>query len=155
MSTSEKSNLIKNLGLPSYEMSTSITLAQRAFGQLLKTCLGHHGLTIPQWTLLGQLYKSGPMRPISASQLLGIKPPYVAKLINELEVQGILTTVLFDDDGRGKSIMLTVKGEELIAEVEVKLEKCINEQLKGLEQADLETYFRLSKYIASNVKHKN
>lgn len=153
MNTATNNNVVQKLGLASYEMSVSINLAQRAFRELLKTCLGHHGLTIPQWTLLGKLYVAGSIRPVSVAQFLGIKPPYVAKLISTLEEQKLITSEQFPDDGRGKAITLTLEGKALVDRVEGMLEACLNEQLGGLKHDDLKTYFMLTQYIAQNVRH--
>jgi MarR family transcriptional regulator for hemolysin len=155
MSKTPNSNVIQKLGLASYDMSTSINLAQRAFRELLRTCLSHHGLTIPQWTLLGKLYKSGQIRPVHVAKLLNIKPPYIAKLLNELEKDKIIQTVEFADDGRGKAICLTKKGKELVEYVETQLASCLNEQFGELQPDDLKVYFFLTQYIATNIRHKN
>jgi DNA-binding MarR family transcriptional regulator len=155
MSTSVNDNVVEDLGLASYDMSISINLAQRAFRELLGTCLSHHGLTIPQWTLLGKLYTSGQIRPVHVAKLLNIKPPYITKLITGLEKQKIIESIEFADDGRGKAICLTQKGTDLVTYVETHLSTCLNEQFGELDKDDLKIYFLLSKYIAANVRHKS
>ena len=134
-------------------MSVSIGLAQRAFKTLLATCLGHQGLTIPKWTLLGYLYRNGSTRPFEAARKLGMKPPYIAKLLPQLESEGLIVMVNFADDGRGKSISLSAEGRKLVEQVEVMLIRCINDQLKDVSQDDIRTYFEMTQYISNNVKH--
>lgn len=146
-------NVIQQLGLTSYEMSTSINLAQRAFKELLKTCLGHHGLTIPQWSLLGYLYKHESARPAQVANILGIKASYIAKIITELTVNELIESTAFPDDGRGKTIRLTDAGIERVRHTEQMLEECLNDQLGDLKKHDLLTYFTLTDYIAQNVQH--
>jgi DNA-binding MarR family transcriptional regulator len=155
MSTPTDTTVVQQLGLASYDMSTSINLAQRAFRELLRTCLRHHGLTIPQWTLLGKLYVTGQIRPMHIAKLLNIKPPYIAKLLSELEKRDIIQSTEFADDGRGKALSLTAQGTELVEYVEIQLSACLNEQLGGLHADDLKVYFLLTQYIATNVRHNH
>lgn len=144
---------VQNLGLASYQMSLSINRAQRAFNTLMKTCLGHHGLTIAEWSVLGSLYEAGSVRPLEVASSLGVKPPFVAKLITALADKQLIVCETFPDDERGKTMRLTEKGRLLVQEVEVKLEHCLNGQLGAIEKSDLNTYFALNNYIAANVRH--
>jgi DNA-binding MarR family transcriptional regulator len=155
MKTLPSDNVVQKLGLTSYDMSISINLAHRAFRELISTCLSHHNLTIPQWTLLGKLYTSGSVRPVNLAKILNIKPPYIAKLLSELEGQKMIESVGFADDGRGKAIRLTKKGFVHVEYVESQLSECLNDQLGSLKENDLKTYFIMTKYIANNVHHKS
>lgn len=143
----------QNLSLASYQMSLSINRAQRAFNTLMKTCLSHHGLTIPEWSVLGYLYEASSMRPLEVASSLGVKPPFIAKLITVLSDKQLITSELFPDDERGKVIRLTEQGRTLVQEVEVKLEHCLNGQLGAIEKSDLQLFFELNNYIAANVRH--
>ncbi len=144
---------IQDIGLASYQMSLSINRAQRAFNTLMKTCLGHHGLTIPEWSVLGNLYEVSSIRPVEMAGSLGVKPPFIAKLIAGLSDKQLICCESFADDERGKTIRLTDKGRLLVEEVEVKLEYCLNNQLGEIEKSDLNTFFALNNYIAANVRH--
>lgn len=141
------------LGFKSYEISLLINRGQRAFNELLKTCLGHNGLTVPQWVLLGQLNKSGAMRPNEVAELLGVRPPFISTILQALTTMQFIESVPFPDDERSKQIQLTAVGTEKVRAVEAKLEVCINEQLGSLEESDLSTYFSVCDYMMKNVRH--
>src|SRR5262249_33536802 len=105
-----------------------MTRAHKAFHQLLATCLGHHGLTVPQWSLLGQLPRHGELRPQRAAKLLGVKASFITGLITELEQQGLVDSVTYADDERGKQLSLSVAGRHKVAAVEPQLLECLNTQ---------------------------
>lgn len=140
-------------GLKSYEISLLINRGQRAFNELLKTCLGHNGLTVSQWTLLGQLNSSGAMRPYEVADLLGVRPPFITTLLISLTKMGYIESVPLPDDERSKQIRLTAQGAAKVMTVEQKLEVCISEQLGLLEADDLRTYFAVCDYMMKNVHH--
>lgn len=137
----------------SHEMLTSVNRASRALSDLLRTCLSHHGLTIPQWTLLGRLFSEKQVRPVDIAKFLGVKPPFVAKILAELETQDYIQSVPFPDDERGKTIQLTAAGIQLVEHVEPMLQDCLNGQFSGVNKQDLDTYFSLNSYIAQRVSH--
>ncbi len=149
-----ENNVIKQLGLTSYEMSTSVGLAHRAFNALLKTCLSHYNLTMSQWKLLGHLYTNGVSRPYRIASILETKPSMVAKILSELQNMDLVVVEVHPDDERGKSILLNETGTRLVEQVESKLEVCLNDQFKSLDRRDVETYFSLTRYIAQNVHHQ-
>lgn len=144
---------IQATGLKSYDMSLAINRGQRAFNKLLKTCLGHHGLTISQWSLLGKLYESTFLRPYEAAELLGAAPALLSKVIKFLQAEGYITCQVLEDDERGKVLALTPSGKSLVEQVEFKLEKCLNDQLGSQKAGDLQVYFGVSEFIARNVRH--
>ncbi len=139
--------------LKSYEISLLINRGQRAFNELLKTCLGHNGLTVSEWTLLGQLTNSGDMRPNELADFLGVRPPFITTLQISLTKKGFIESVPVPDDERSKQIRLTGQGSMKVAVVEKKIEVCINEQLSSLESSDLNTYFAVCDYMMKNVRH--
>lgn len=147
------SALPTTLGLKSYEISLLINRGQRAFNELLKTCLSHNGLTVPQWSLLGQLQVEGAMRPNHVAKLLGVRPPFITTIIVSLTKLGYIETVPFPDDERSKQIRLTQKGIKKVKAVEAKLEVCLNDQLGSLEKNDLNTYFQVCNYMMKHVRH--
>ncbi len=137
----------------SHELLTNVNRANRALSDLLRTCLSHHGLTIPQWTILGYLSDKKTARPVDLTKHLGVKAPFVAKTLAELEAQKCITSKPFPDDERGKVIELTSAGHELITNIEPMLQECLSHQLEDVKQPDLATYFSVNQYIGSHVHH--
>lgn len=141
------------LGLASYDASLLINRSYKAFNSLLKTCLSHHGLTIPKWSLLGNLYQHGSLRPGELAKAMGVKAPFASTVALHLESEGFVKASAVEDDDRGKSVELTLEGRTLVERVEPMLRDCLNGQLGGLTRAQLSEYFAAADYMAANVKH--
>lgn len=144
---------MQGTGLQSHEMFIAVNRANRAFSELLRTCLSHHDLTIPQWGILGHLYTCQQARPSSIATFLGVKAPFVAKTCADLESAGYIESTPFPDDERGKMLRLTATGHNLVETVEPMLQHCIHEQLSDIDQDQLKSYFSLNHHIAHNVHH--
>jgi DNA-binding MarR family transcriptional regulator len=134
-------------------MITTVNRASRAFSDLLTTCLSHHDLTIPAWGVLGYLSSHTQARPIEIAKFLGVKPPFVAKMLSHLETRTYISTSRFPDDERGKMIQLTQTGKDLVEMVEPQLQHCLHEQFHGVDDSQLVSYFSFNNYIADNVHH--
>lgn len=143
----------ENVGLMSYQISLSINRGQRAFNDLLSLCLKHNDLTVPQWSVLGQLYTRGALRPHSIAQHIGVKPPFASTVLQQLSEQGFIEAVICPDDERGKELKLTPSGHAKVETVEKKLVICIDQQLGEIETEDLQKFFSVSNYMAQKVRH--
>lgn len=141
------------LGLTSYEASLLINKSYKAFNTLLKTCLSHHGLTIPEWSLLGRLCHEGSLRPGEAAAYLGVTAPFASTLVQTLTQQGLIDVAVYADDERSKILTLTTAGKAKVAHVEPLLQACLNGQFTQLEQRSLEDYFTTAAYMAQHVAH--
>lgn len=139
--------------LKSHEIITDLNRANRAFSDLLRTCLSHHGLTIPEWGILGHLHVTHHVRPGEIAKFLGVKPPFVAKILAQLESQNLITVMPYPDDERGKVVKLTESGTTLVNTIEPQLQHCLHIQFQGVNDKDIATYFSLNHYIADNVHH--
>ncbi len=144
---------ILKTGLQSYEISLLVNRGQRAFNGLLKTCLAHNQLTVSEWALLGQLSQQATLRPTEIASLLGVKGPFVTKIMETLAAKGHIEYLDSPDDDRGKRIQLTTKGMKKVEIVEAKLQVCIEHQLGDLRNQQLATYFQVCDYISNNVRH--
>lgn len=140
--------------MTSAQVAMSISQSQRAMHKLLSTCLGHHGLNVAQWMMLGVL-SDGPQTPTAMAKLLEIKTPYVTMLIKQLKaLNDVVTEVNSAKDTRTKTLALSEHGVEFVARIEAKLQVCIQRELaQNIAPVDLQTYFTVSDYIAKNVKH--
>ena len=144
----------ESIGLASYQISLSVNRGQRAFNDLLSLCLKHNDLTVPQWSILGQLYSTGAMRPHTIAKEIGVKPPFASTVLQQLTQNSYIEATMCPDDERGKEVQLTDKGTAKVESVEKKLVVCIDEQLGDLATADLQNFFSVSNYMAANVRHK-
>jgi DNA-binding MarR family transcriptional regulator len=71
------------------------------------------GVSYAQLRLLGVLYTQGPQIMNELSAELQVTPRYVTKLVDALEVEGLLERRAHETDGRATVISLTPRGGSL------------------------------------------
>lgn len=142
-----------SLGMSSFEASLLINKSQKAFNSLLKTCLGHHGLTIPTWSLLGCLYHHKSATPGEVATFMGVKAPFASTLVNTLVKDGFVSVQVYEDDERSRLLSLTKAGKAKVEHVEPLLHDCLNGQFQHLGMQNLQDYFATASYMVDNVKH--
>jgi DNA-binding MarR family transcriptional regulator len=147
------SSTFKNLGIKSYETMLIVNQSQQSLKQMLSICLGHYGLTMMQWLVIGVLIEQ-PQKPIDIARHIGVTPPYITMTLNQIKKLGYVTKTLIEDDGRSKIIVISSEGKALALEIEKKLMSCIEREMGDLPAQDLSNFFQVSDYIAKSVRHR-
>jgi len=92
-------------------------------------------------SVLGQLYRLGPLTPTQLAGHERVKPQTLTRLLSELEAAGCLTRRPHEADGRQTLLELSPAGAELLmAEVrrrESSLAEALQTQLTAAERAQL------------------
>jgi DNA-binding MarR family transcriptional regulator len=140
------SSTFKNLGIKSYETMLIVNQSQQSLKQMLSICLGHYGLTMMQWLVIGVLIEQ-PQKPIDIARHIGVT-------LNQIKKLGYVTKTLIEDDGRSKIIVISSEGKALALEIEKKLMSCIEREMGDLPAQDLSNFFQVSDYIAKSVRHR-
>jgi DNA-binding MarR family transcriptional regulator len=148
-----KGSAFEKIGIKSYQTMLTVIQSQQSLKQMLSICLGHYGLTMMQWLVIGVLVDQ-PQKPISIARYIGVTPPYVTLILNQINELGYITTTIIEDDERSKIIVISPEGESLALKVEEKLMSCIEREMGGLPAKDLTNFFQVSDYIAKNVRHR-
>jgi DNA-binding MarR family transcriptional regulator len=76
-----------------------------------------HGLQYSDYALLSLLRFSGPMSPKRLNRYLAITSGGLTKSVDRLEAGRLVRRTSDPDDGRGTLVVLTKKGERLVARV--------------------------------------
>ena len=76
-----------------------------------------HGLQYSDYALLSLLRFSGPMSPKNLNRTLAITSGGLTKSIDRLEAGLLVRRTPDPDDGRGRLVVLTKKGERLVGQV--------------------------------------
>jgi DNA-binding MarR family transcriptional regulator len=76
-----------------------------------------HGLQYFDYALLSLLRFSGPMSPKNLNRSLAITSGGLTKSIDRLEAGRLVRRTPDPDDGRGRLVVLTMKGERLVGRV--------------------------------------
>jgi DNA-binding MarR family transcriptional regulator len=152
MITNEKSTTNK-LGITSYQAMLSVTQSQQSLENMLPICLGHYGLNMMQWLVIGALLE-GPQKPITLAKNIGVTPPYVTLVLHQINELGYITKAIIEDDRRSKIVCISPKGIKLAKHVETKLMSCIVREMGDIPANDFTTFLEVTDFIASNVRHR-
>ncbi len=119
---------------------------------LLSHTLSRFGISVPEWKLLGQLHENDKIRLSEIASLLSYDPPMVTKLVKGLEKKGLLKRISDKNDERAKTVIVSVKGNQLILEIEPEVKKTMANILKGVNREDLITYIKVLGLIVDNTE---
>jgi len=86
---------------------TVLVLARR-----LRPALQHDGISTAKLSVIGQLYRHGPMTPTELAAREGVKLPSLTRLVAELEGDGWLVRKAHASDGRRSLLGLTALGRK-------------------------------------------
>ncbi len=96
------------------ELSTQIRRAVASLARRLRAERPEHGVSLGKLSVLGRLYRQGPM---SAAELAGherIKPQSLTRLLNGLDGRGLIKRRADENDGRRLLIEITAAGREIL-----------------------------------------
>jgi DNA-binding MarR family transcriptional regulator len=145
--------LIERLGITSYQTVITVNQSQKSLNSMLSTCLGHCGLSMMQWLVIGVLIEK-PQKPMDIAKKIGITPPYVTAVLNQIKDMGFVTKTIVEDDGRSKIIIISDAGRHKAQEVEERLIGCIKREMGDLNGEELMNFLKVSNYIAQTVRHR-
>ena len=118
---------------------------KRKTGAFLET----YNLTTIEWALLGLLYeKKIGEAPTALGAILGVKGPFVTRLIASLQKKKLLTTGKSLTDSRVKVVMLTAHGRNQVEDIESLLRVESKTWIKGVSTRDIIAYIRVLNTIA-------
>ena len=131
---------------------------RRAVSQLarrLRPNLRHAGLSAAKLSVVGQLYRAGPMTPTALAAYEGIKIQSLTRLLAELEADGWLVRTTDACDGRKSLMSLTQAGTrrliDAVQEGDASLTRIIATTLSEDERALLRQACSLLERIGDTV----
>lgn len=119
-------------------------------GHLAKI-LSVYDLSIPEWTILGQVFEQDGIRLAEISNILSVEAPLITTLSDQLEKKGLVARADDPQDRRAKLLKLTEKGRELVPKIEMDANAKIKALLTGISDADLLVYNRVLEFIVQNL----
>jgi len=106
-------------------MDTFMHRSMRGWARFIKAS----GLSMPQFSILMQLYHKGPCGMSEISEGFGITPAAASQLVDKLVQSDLIARTEDPNDRRAKQIALTLQGKQLI-------EQGIAERYRWLERLD-------------------
>jgi len=106
-------------------MDTFMHRSMRGWSQFVKST----GLSMPQFSILMQLYHKGASGMSELSERFGISPAAASQLVDKLVQADLLVRTENPNDRRAKQVALTARGKQLI-------EQGIAERYRWMEKLD-------------------
>ena len=109
MDAATKFHLHDSLG---YRLTYVARLSERRFEELLAPT----GLTRLAWCALCAIAYEGLARPSDIAAFIGVDRTALSRILRRMERDGFVTRALDAADGRGRSVAVTPKGREAVAQ---------------------------------------
>lgn len=117
----------------------------------LAKILAAFDLSIPEWTILGQVFEQDGVRLAELSEILSVEAPLVTTLADQLEKKGHISRSDDPQDRRAKLLTLTQKGKEIVPLIENDASLKIKDLLKDIAIEDLSAYYRVLEFIVNKL----
>ena len=115
----------------------SISVVARRWRTRLDERLKPMNMSIARWGALYWLGQAGDgVSQAALAELVGVEPPTLVRVLDQLEVQGLIERRTSPTDRRVNLLSLTEAARPLVAEIEAEAERLRLELLQGLSFED-------------------
>jgi DNA-binding MarR family transcriptional regulator len=138
---------------PTYLSGMLFTKAHRLVRGRVYDLLETYDLNPTLWSLLSIVSQAiDGVRSSVVAEQIGVKPPMVTLLADQLVEQGLLRRVSHHTDGRVVILVVSSKGKRLVKEVEEKLGSQIAQLMNGLTAAEIQAFQKSLLTIIANAE---
>jgi DNA-binding MarR family transcriptional regulator len=95
-----------------FQCAVRLRRAVLVLARRLRPALQRDGISAAKLSVIGQLYRDGPMSPTELAAREGVKLPSLTRLVAELEGDGWLAREAHASDGRRSLLALTALGKK-------------------------------------------
>ena len=111
------------------------------------------GLSQARWLVLLHLARfESPPTQRELARSVGVEGPTLARLLDGLEAQGLVSRQAVAEDRRAKQITLSAKAQPLIEQIEAISTQLRHELFAGIDPADLQHCQRVQERILANLE---
>ncbi|MDB5181952.1 MAG: hypothetical protein JWP13_715 [Candidatus Saccharibacteria bacterium] len=131
------------------EMSTYSTAALQVINykklqSKINGVLKQYGLNMTQWIILGRLReKKAGLRTTDLARFIHVEVPLITMVSQPLLGRGLIDSSKAKDDKRAKLLRLTDRANELMEDVEKRLQAQFHDIMKDIPSQELSTYFKV------------
>jgi MarR family transcriptional regulator for hemolysin len=125
-------------------MTRDLLLAGRLWRKIARAAAAQHGVSEAASAPLIWIERLGEnVRQNALAEAIGIEGASLVRLVDELQVSGLIVRAPDPNDRRANAVSLTPKGREVVKEVNDALAALRSEVFAGLTEAELQGAFKV------------
>ena len=101
---------------------------------------------------LALLQEHGPLRPSDLANILSLDISTVSRQLKQLEINGLVTRKVHEQDARAYLIMISEAGEEVLDEIIKLRQRTISEVVSDWPKSDVKTLVELIKRLTCGIE---
>ena len=136
-----------------HRFAMQVSQLSRAWRGELDRRLAGLGLSQARWLVLlhlGRFAEQPTQRELAQS--VGVEGPTLARLLDGLEAQGLVSRQAVADDRRAKQITLSTKAQPLIEQIEAISTQLRHELFAGIDPVELQRCQQVQERILANLE---
>ncbi len=118
----------------------------------IKSILDEYELNLTQWLIISRLntIRSG-LRTTDLARFMHVEVPLVTMMSRPLRKRGLIVSDPQSGDKREKMLSVTTPAQEIIADVDSRLQKQVETMTKDVSNKDMQTYFKVLQSLAGSA----
>jgi MarR family transcriptional regulator, transcriptional regulator for hemolysin len=110
-----------------------------------------HGLTLPQWRVIGQLSLNDGLSQSALAGLIEADPMTVSGLVDRLESKGLVERTSDPNDSRAKIVLITDRARAMVVEMRKVAEQVYAHAFDGIAPDERETALKVLQQMSANL----
>lgn len=111
-----------------------------------------HGLTVPQWRALAEIYRNEGVAQVNLAAALDVDQMTVSGIVSRLDKRGLIERCPDPNDSRAKLARLTPAGAELVARARNVGRAIYEDALDGISPADRDVMAAHLRHVRDNLQ---
>ncbi|WP_380874488.1 MarR family transcriptional regulator [Sphingomonas sp. DBB INV C78] len=137
------------------ELAQRIPLVTRGWRQLADAALAELRVSNSMAWCLIYLDRLGPeARQIDLAQAIGITQPSTVRVLDQLELGGLVEREQHPDDKRSNRLALTAAGKALLGKIDARLTELRDELFAGIPDADIANMLRVIDSVSARIAER-
>ena len=130
--------------LSSYTTAALQVITYKKLQNKINGVLKQYGLNMTQWIILGRLReKKAGLRTTDLARFIHVEVPLITMVSQPLLGRGLINSSKAKNDKRAKLLQLTDLANELMEDVESRLQQQFQEIMKDIPSQEISTYFKV------------
>jgi MarR family transcriptional regulator for hemolysin len=130
--------------ISSYGAAALQVITYKKLQTKINSVLKQYGLNMTQWIILGRLRENDKgLRTTDLARFIHVEVPLITMVSQPLMGRGLINTSQSANDKRAKLLKITDRANDLMEDVENRMQKQIQEIMKGVSTQELNTYFKV------------